>query len=472
MTLAELKEKKASLGADRNKIAEEIAEKILTASVEDIDALKARRDELQKKYDILCEEEKVLEAAGVAQAKPVTVHVAKSMEEVRGEFYRDAFAGRIKKAYEGLGSIPTNTADLGYGEKLLPENMSRSLISELAYEGNSLRQYATVTNVTNLVVPKIRFTYDGSLDDVQDFEAAREVKAEGDRVSFGRFETRIKVPVADSVLFATPLDLQVAIERGLREGIATKEGAQSFATSSDGVHDHMSFYLNNNKQGAGSNMRNAIIKALGDLPSRYATPVVYMRKSDYFGMLDQLNGQADYYGKKPEEVIGVPVVFHDYAIQPVIGDFSYYWMNYERVRYETDRNIDKGMSLFVMSANVDQRIILKSAFRLAYVYAQILGATAALESGDTGAPGDDIEVTGVTMNDGSTPAAGLTYQWQKFTGGSWTDLTSSYTGYHGAKLTTKSTDGNASFRCVVTYNDSTNPASSAASNVITMLAGA
>lgn len=474
MTLYELKEKKAQLGAAIREEAEWIAAKAAdpTVEIKDLESKQAHRDELQKRYDMLEAQEREMEAAEKAKLQPVKIETAKSMDEVKGEFYRDAIAGQVKKAYEGLGSIPANTADLGYGEKLLPTNMTRTLLTE-PFEGNSVRTRASVTNIVNLVEPKLGFDYTGALADVDDFDAANEIALEGDTLAYGRFETRIKAKVADSVYYSSNVDLAATIDNAIREGLALKEGAQSFATADDGVHGHMSFYLNGIKAVAGATMVDAIMAALGDLSTRYREPVVYMTRQAYYGILRDLNGVGnELFTRKPEDVIGVPVIFHDKAIAPVVGDFNYYRINYEQARYEVARDIDHGMTLFVLAAIGDQRIRLKSAFRLPYVYTQILGATAAIESGDTGAPGDDIEVTAVTMNDGSTPDSGLTYQWQKFSGGSWTDLTSSYAGYHGAKLTTKATDGNASFRCVVTYSNGDDPASSAASNVITMLAGA
>ena len=473
MTLYELKEKKAQLGAAIREEAEWIAAKAAdpTVEIKDLESKQAHRDELQKRYDMLEAQEKEMEAAEKAKLKPVEIATAKSMDEVKGEFYRDAFNGSVKKAYEGLGSIPANTADLGYGEKLLPTNLQRTLLTE-PFEGNSVRRYARLTNIVNLVEPKLGFDYTGALSDVDDFDAANEIALTGDTVTFGRFETRIKAKVADSVLYSSNVDLAATIDNAIREGLALKEGAQSFATSDDGTHGHMSFYLNAIKAVAGVTMLDAIMAALGDLSTRYRNPVVYMTRQAYYGMLRQLNGGDELFTRKPEEVIGVPVIFHDKAIAPVVGDFGYYGINYEQARYETARDIDKGFSLFVLSAIGDQRIRLKSAFRLPYVYTQILGATAAIASPGTGVAGDDIEITGVTMNDGETPLSGLTYLWQVYTGGAWTDLTLSYTGYNTDTLTTKSGDGNKSFRCVVTYNDGTNPASSAASNVITVEAGA
>lgn len=56
-------------------------------------------------------------------------------------------------------------------------------------------------------------------------------------------------------------------------------------------------------------------------------------------------------------------------------------------------------------------------------------------------------------------SSGNAYLWYKLVSGTWTALTSAYTGYNTATLTIKSTDvdGLAMFKCTVTDNDATSP---------------
>ena len=134
MNLFELKEKmatlKAAILADANWLAEKAADPAV--SKEDLDAKKAHRDELQARYDMLkaehdrLEEEQRLAVAAKAVADG-TVTAEQNMVEAKGAFYRDALTGNVKKTYEGLGAIPANTADLGYGEHLLPKTVSNEL---------------------------------------------------------------------------------------------------------------------------------------------------------------------------------------------------------------------------------------------------------------------------------------------------------------------------------------------------------
>jgi len=470
MTLYEIKEKLAELGAAIKVDAEWIAAKAAdpTVEIKALEEKQSHRDELKKRFDMLKAQEAAMEAEEKAKLKPVEPESKDGTVSKKAEFIRDVISGAVKKDYQGLGSIPANSADYGYGSRLLPTNMSRQLLTE-PFEENSLRERVRITNIVNLVEPKLGFSFgDGSLDDVLDLESAREIELSGDSITYSRFQTRIKARVSNSLLRGADVDLVGSVENALRGGLALKEKRRAFATVSDGTHDHMSFYLSGIKSVAGDSTVKSIINAIADIPTAYRNIAVYMRRQDYYAALEELNGGDALYGRKLEEIIGAPVVFNDAAITPVVGDFSYYGINYDEASFDSEKNIDKGEWLFVLETVGDQRIRMKSAFRLAYVRVMVIGAS--VEASNTGAAGDTITVSAITTNNGSTPVSGITYQWQKYNAGAWEDLTSSYTGYHGATLTTKSTDAGASFRCVVTFTD-TDGVSTAASNVVT-LAGA
>ena len=94
-----------------------------------------------------------------------------------------------------------------------------------------------------------------------------------------------------------------------------------------------------------------------------------MKKSDYYAMIATLaNSSESLFGEKPASVLGHKVIFCDKADIPVVGDFSYYGINYDiGTIYETDKDAKKGEYYFVLTAWGDQQIRLKSAFRLAIV---------------------------------------------------------------------------------------------------------
>ena len=109
---------------------------------------------------------------------------------------------------------------------------------------------------------------------------------------------------------------------------------------------------------------------ISDLEDEYADNAkVVMKKSDYFDIIEALaNGNTSLYLAQPEAILGAPVIFCDLATVPVIGDFSYSQFNYDLdATYESDKNIKTGVTSFVLTAYLDHKILMKSAFRLAKV---------------------------------------------------------------------------------------------------------
>ena len=386
-TLFELKQDMATMqsaiAADADWISEKAADP--TVSMEDIKAKTAHRDELQARYDMLkAEHDRMEEAQRVKVAEKggtPAMDEATVKEAAKANFYRTALlGGDIKKSYEGLGAIPTGDADLGYGENLLPTNLSNELLLE-PVEENSLRNIEPVSQITGLEEQKLMFDIeDADLADITDKQTAKEIEMEGSTVAYGRFKTKITATLKDTVLHGSNHDLVSAIENALRSGLAIKEKMRAFAPASgsgayDDAHKHMSFYATTSgvtdiKSVVGTDIIDAITKAWADLPESFATNAkCVMKKSDYYAAIRTLaNSSADLWGKKPEDVLGIPVEFNDRAIIPVVGDFRYSRQNYDiGTIFETDKDAKKGEYYFVLTAWGDHRIRLKSAFRLAQV---------------------------------------------------------------------------------------------------------
>lgn len=379
MTLFELKEKiatlKSAIAADAAWITEKAADP--ATSMADIEAKKAHRDELAARCKMLQEEHDAMEEAQrkalekQAKQDPANMSDKEKAIAAKAAFFRAALTGGdMKKAYAGLGAIPAGSENLGGGEHLLPTTMSNELLAE-PVEENSLRRVEPVSQINGLEEPKIDFTIeDSNLADVTDEETAKEIKMEGDTISYGRFKTKIVATVKDTVLHGTDTDLVSKVEAALRSGLAIKEKINAFRAVSDTKHDHMSFYLNSIKEVEGSDLIQAIINAWADLPEAFAANArCVMRKQDYYAAVRTLaNSSNDLWGKKPEDVLGIPVVFNDRATIPVVGDFRYSRQNYDiDAIYETDKDGKKGEYYFILTAWGDHRIRLKSAFRLAKV---------------------------------------------------------------------------------------------------------
>jgi len=375
-TLFGIKEKMATLQAEMKSLSDWIAEKAAdpNTKMEEIKEKQDKRDELTARFELLkAEHDKMEEAQRTSLAMQHGSGGGLEAETVKmkakAEFYRAALlGGDTRKAFEGLGAIPAQNADLGYGDNLLPTNMTSELITE-PFDDNSLRRVEPVSQVTGLEEPILMFDIeDSDLEDITDKDTAKEIETAGGKVTYGRHKTKISVTVKDTVLHGTETNLVSTIENGLRSGLATKEKINAFRKTPNGANDHMSFYLNDIKEVEGPNLIQAIINAWADLNEMFAGRAsVLMRKQDYFQeILALANENNDLWGKKPEDVIGIPVIFNDRAVDPVVGDYSFSRQNYDiGTIYETDKDGKAGEYYFILTAWGDHRIRLKSAFRIA-----------------------------------------------------------------------------------------------------------
>lgn len=379
MTLFEMKEKQFELQNELSTIKEYILEKSAdpTFPIEDLDKKKAKAEELKKRIDVfgesIKEEEEAQRKALIGKSGTGTgMTEAQAKLKAKADFYRAAFMGSDKqKAYEGLGAIPADNADLGHGDRLLPTNLSNEIIVEPMVE-NPMREIISMSNATGLEEPKLSFELDGVFDDVTDKETAKEIKMDGDTVTYGRHKVKVKAKISDTIVHGTDLALVNEVENALRSGLAVNEMARMFAKSPGDGYKEMSFYSTENavKAVEGATKREAIAKALADLPIAFRQNArIVMSATDWFDMWgDNLNHSGTFYEDRPLSLFGKPVVLVDEATDPIVGNFSYARINYDiGAIYDTDKNVDTGMYLFVLTAWYDIKLRLKSAFRIAKV---------------------------------------------------------------------------------------------------------
>ena len=390
MTIFAMQEKRATLVSELETVKEFILEKSADATfpMEELTEKKDRAEMLKQRIGIL--DDAIKEAEDAQRLSVATKNGGGSMTaeeaelKTKANFYRTALGGGdTSKAYEGLGAIPAGTADLGTGDKLLPTNLSRTLITE-PVEVNPLRTIAKITNITGLEEPKLGFTIeDADIGDVTDKQTANEIEMEGDSIAYGRMKMKVSATVKDTIYHGSDLDIVSTIENNLRAALAKREKyfafqtANSISTNSDTAHAHMSFYQESGgdtviKTVEGDDLYGAIVAAYADLADDFAANAkIVMKKTDYYAMIKDLANTAEaLFGGKPASILGVPVIFCDKADVPVVGDFSYYGINYDiGTVYETDKDGKKGEYYFILTAWGDQQIRLKSAFRLAAVKA-------------------------------------------------------------------------------------------------------
>ena len=290
--------------------------------------------------------------------------------KAKAELIRNTIAGKAqpKEVLNALGDGST----LGNGQKILPTTLMTELVTE-PYAKNPLRGVSKFTNITNLEVPKIAFTLSDDDFLTSDTATAKEMAASASIIAFKRNKFKVYADITETVLRGTDTNLIAHVENALRSGMAKKEKKIAFAETTSAPDT--SFY---NKTASTYDIKAiekaslylAIKAALADLEDEYADNAkIVMRKADYFDLIEALaNGNAALYQAQPETILGAPVIFCDLATKPVIGDFSYSQFNYDLdATYESDKNVKTGVTSFVLTAYLDHKILMKSAFRLATV---------------------------------------------------------------------------------------------------------
>ena len=286
-------------------------------------------------------------------------------ELIRATMKKEKVGQRVLNALgEGSGA--------GNGENLLPTTLMTELVTE-PFAVNPLRGISTMTNITNLEIPKLAFTLDDDDFLTSNSQTAKEMKLSASKIKFERKDFRVYADITDAVLRGSNVNLVGYVENALRSGMAKKEKKLAFAVGT--TNPETSFY---NKTGSNYDITAitkeskylAIKAALADLEDDYADNAkIVMRRADYFDIIEALaNGNASLYQAQPEAVLGAPVIFCDLATIPVVGDFSYSHFNYDLdATYESDKNIRTGITSFVLTGYLDHKIKMKSAFRLALV---------------------------------------------------------------------------------------------------------
>ncbi|PRX39516.1 HK97 family phage major capsid protein [Planifilum fimeticola] len=376
-TLYDLKEKLATVGNQLKNVEEQLVDKAANPAVtkEEIEELKNKKADLQQRFELLKEQHDKVEKeqqAKIKQENPISVveNEEGKLIAAKAELIRAAIQNRpmSEEAMNVLRALPAPQPS--GGEKLLPTTMTDALVYE-PFARNPLRDVIRMSNIRGLEVPKIAYTLD---DDafIGDDETAKELALTGDKVSFGRHKFKVKATISDTVLHGSDLNLVNYVENALRSGLAAKEKKVSFATTPATGEEHMSFYStqNNIKEVSGADLYEAITQAIADLHEDFRENArVCMTYADYVRILQTLsNGSAVLFNAPPESIIGKPVVFSDSATTPIVGDFNYVHLNYDGpLVYDTDKDVNTGDYLFVITAWIDQHILLKSAFRRAKV---------------------------------------------------------------------------------------------------------
>lgn len=376
MNFYQIKKNAMDMGDELRQANEKLNEMLANPqiSTEDITAQQKVVESAQSRFDVAKEQ---MEKAEKEERKNLKVN--KEPSKLSEKQKRDkAFAKLVRNTmakqavpadvYEALGDDDTTG-----GNKFLPKTVSTNIITG-PQEHNPLRDISTVTQITNLEIPRLSFTLD---DDgfIQDGDTAKEIQAKGDTVQFTRNKFKVKVGLSETVLLGSDANLTAYVEQELTNGVTRKERNVAFAENPTKANEkHMSFYDDSVgiKKVSGTDLYDAITNAVADLHEDYReNATIVMAYKDYLKIIKTLaNGSTTLYGAQPSAVLGKPVVFTDAAVKPVVGDFSYSQYNYDiNTIYDQDKDVDTGIEKFVLTAWMDHQIKLSSAFRIADVQA-------------------------------------------------------------------------------------------------------
>lgn len=399
-TLYELKEQLSVVGDQLAKVSEKVTQKASNPDVkwEEIEEMEKKQNELQKRFDIIKARHDKLEGERKQKMQASNITRATSDEArlvaAKADFIRAKLTGRemsseakeILATVTPLRALPPSGGNTG--QNFLPTNKDNALVHE-PFVKNQLRGKIGMTAIKGLELPKVDFTLDDD-DFITDAQTAKEIQLEGDTVSFGRNKFKVKARISDTVLHGSDADLVSYVESALQSGLAAKERKEAFKEGDSLTLN--SFYEDDGETPAvyliteveGESMYEAITNGLADLHEDFRENAqVCMRFADYVTMLKDLSNSATpLYGKQPEEIIGAPVFFTDAASiagashgdprvgVPIIGDFRYMHINYDpETIYDSDKNVDSGDYIWVLTAWFDIKFKLRSAFRLASVSA-------------------------------------------------------------------------------------------------------
>lgn len=374
-TLYELKQNMSTIGQQLQKVEAELGQKAIdpSASMEDIQKLQQSKKDLQARFDVIKEQHDNMEAEQkeqFQQKKDVGfdgLNTEQKAVKAKAEFIRAAIEKR-QPSNEVKQLIAIPEGDPSGGDKLLPKTMTKDIVHE-PFAKNQLRELASISNIKGLEMPKISYQLDDD-DFIGDNETAKEIELTGDTVQFGRNKFKVKVVIPDTVIYGTDLELVNYVDNALRSGLAAKEKKDALAETPKAGLEHMSFYNGTDvKRVQGEDLYKAIKAAIADLHEDFRDGAeILMTYADYMSIIEVLaNTNRDFYSAQPEQVLGKPVTFADDAVNPIVGNFNYFRINYDQIVYDSDKDVDTGNYLFVLTAWYDQKRYLDSPFRIVEV---------------------------------------------------------------------------------------------------------
>jgi Phage capsid family. len=382
-TLFEMKQNLQMLGENAKKRAEEY-EEVLTdvkASSETIKAAQSAMEDAKQRFDGMKERVETREIAEQVTLESSNKGGVETPEQKQVKEYAQTLRDVIKNGasvddarISQLTGAKVNGGndDAAGGDNFLPVTLSNEIISEPDIP-NPLRGNVATSALVNLQIPTMEVDFGDAWDIIGEGQEANEATLKGGKITFGRFESRVRIGLTDTLLAGTSLALMQYAQSKLTNAASSLELARAFADKSKTGEEHMSFYNAKDaiKSVEGEDLYDAISNALADLSDAdRGVAKIFMTRADYNKIIKTLaNGSATLFGAQPETVLGAPVEFTSYAKKPVVGNFAMYHQNYDPQgsMIEQYRKPETGVNYAQYTLWYDAAIKRASAFRIVEV---------------------------------------------------------------------------------------------------------
>lgn len=381
-TLFDMKAQLRELGENAKQKSEDYTRALADVTADEETIIKAEKQMniAQKRFDGMekqvkartAAEQSTLEASNKGGVETPELKQVKEFAEAIRNVVQNGSKIDENKISQLTGAGVNGTDGANGGNSFLPTTLSNELISE-PDTPNPLRGNVSTSSIVNLQIPKAEVDFDDAWDIIGDADDAKEAALKGDEITFGRFKSKVRIGLTDTLLAGTSLALMQYAQSKLTNAASELELARAFTEKPQAGQEHMSFYNAENKISTveGSDLYDAISNALADLSDAdRGVAKVFMTRADYNKIIKTLaNGSATLFGAQPETVLGAPVEFTSYAKKPVVGNFIMYHQNYDPMgsMIEQYRRPESGVTYAQYTLWYDARIKRSSAFRIAEV---------------------------------------------------------------------------------------------------------
>lgn len=325
-------------------------------------------NELELRYDIVKKSYESAKAASDIENKARTTKGDAGVAEVTkmsAQAVRDVF-NHVKLDSSKIQNVLATGNTTG-GENTLPVNRVGDFLTEPVDLAPDF-EISKKTFVTNLEIPTVSATAEG-IDFIADTDAAQSVNATAGLIQFGRHKVKLNIKFAESVMKMSDLKLVNWANEQLKVAFGKLLATKGYAKTPKVGEEYLSYFTCNIPEVEYTNLIEGIQDATDELHVAYQAKCdAIVNKKAYRAAKRALSLTTnEYNGLTPEEVLGVRKVYWSAFVDTaIIGDFEEYsHYNFDTVQdFETGKDIETGISMFVYTTYFDHKVTVPTAFRI------------------------------------------------------------------------------------------------------------